>query len=85
MENKNSMLTLQETELDKDITFEVSKDVKVTTRLTFRKDDVIEQLVNRIRKLENEVKRFSKDNLIISEDALTKLWDNEDDRRWNNV
>ncbi len=80
MENKGIM-TIQDSELDKELIFEK----QVITRVTFRKGDVIDQLMSRIKNLENKVKILNKNNITISEDALTKLWDNENDRRWNNI
>jgi len=74
---------LQETELDKDITFEVSKDIKITARLTFKKGDIIGQLVNRIKRLENEVEKLNKEKIFIIEDSLKELWENEEDARWD--
>jgi len=80
---KNKILLVQDSELDKDITFEVSKDVKITTRLTFKKGDIIEQLIDRIKKLENEVERLNRQKTFIIEDSLKELWENEDDARWD--
>ena len=84
MEN-SQLIGFQDSELDKELTFEVSKDVKVTTKITFRKGDVIDHLTSRIKNLENEVKILNKNSKIISDDALTKLWDNENDQRWNTI
>ena len=84
MEN-SQLIGFQDSELDKELTFEVSKDVKVTTKITFRKGDVIDHLTSRIKELEKKVNTLNKNNVIISEDALTKLWDNENDRRWNTI
>lgn len=84
MEN-SQLIGFQDSELDRELTFEVSKDVKVTTKITFRKGDIIDQLISRIKELEKRVNILNKSNVIVSEDALTKLWDNENDRRWDNV
>lgn len=84
MEN-SQLMGFQDSELDKELTFEISKDVKITTKITFRKGDVIDQLTNRIKELERKVNTLNKNNVTISEDALTKLWDNENDRRWDAI
>jgi len=82
MKSEN-LLILQESELDKDITFELSKDIKVTAKLMFKKEDIIEPLIARIKKLEDEVKKLNKLKIRVVEDSLTGLWENEYDERWN--
>lgn len=80
---ESNLLSLQETELDKDFTFEVSKDVKVTAKITYKKGDVIEMLTTRIRKLETEVNNLNRQKCFVVEDSLRELWENEDDARWD--
>lgn len=72
------------TELDEELTFEFSKDIKVTTKMNYKKGDVIETLIEKIKLLEKEVSRLGKNVILISSsDSLTELWDNEYDERWN--
>ena len=80
---KNELCVIQTLDLDKDITFEFSKDVRMTTKVSFKKGDIIEQLLNRIDNLEKEVSKLDKQKIICAGDSLTELWENEDDAKWD--
>lgn len=85
MENRN-IITIQDFELDKELIFEK----QVITRVTFRKRDVIDQLMGRIRNLESEVKRLNKKEslpsspVLLTQESLKEIWDNEKDDVWTN-
>lgn len=81
--NSEQKVILQTNEFDQDLTFEISKDVKVTTKLTYKKGDVVEYLVEKIKKLESEVNRLSQNSGKFTEEVLSELWNNEYDSRWD--
>ena len=73
-------------ELDEEMTFEVSKNLKVTTRLKYKKGDVIHSLINEINNLKkelNSIKHVQK--VLVTEETLIKEWDNEDDAKWDKL
>ena len=72
-------------ELDEELTFEVSKQMKVTTRVRYKKGDVIESLVNQIEGLKKEIDSIKGTKHLVTEEVLIKEWDNEDDSRWDRV
>lgn len=75
--------SLCKTELDQDITFEISKNISVNAKVTFRKEDAMTFLLEKIRKLEIKVAELDKDKNLRVEDSLTALWDNEHDAKWD--
>lgn len=80
----DNSLIFMKGELDKDISFEVTKDVKVTTHVTYKKEEIIENLVNRIKHLESQINQLGKsDSHSIVSESLMDVWDNESDDRWN--
>lgn len=79
----NEIFQLQESELNKEVIYEVSKDLKITTKLTFRKGDLIEQLMEKIQKLENDFKKINICKTNVIEDSLRELWENEFDDKWD--
>jgi len=79
----NEIFQLQESELDKELIYEVSKDIKITTKLTFRKGDIIEQLMNKIQMLENDINKLKGYKSIAVEDSLKELWENGYDDKWD--
>ena len=81
--NTQSIVIGNSTEFEKDLTFEVSKNYIITTKVTYKKGDVIESLVRQINKLQREVKALENSSLNINPDVLSELWDNEEDDKWN--
>lgn len=79
----NEIFQLQESELYKEVIYEVSKDLKITTKLTFRKGDLIEQLMEKIQKLENDFKNINICKTNVIEDSLREIWENEFDDKWD--
>ena len=69
------LIEIEGSELDKELTFEVSKDVKVTTKITFRKGDVIEKLIKRIVDLENKINKDEKFYILNDKEAEMKIQD----------
>ncbi len=71
------------TEVEKNVTFTVMKET-VTTSITFNKGDVLEALSKEVTDLRKEVdslKHIKK--VFVTEETLSKDWDNEYDKRWN--
>jgi hypothetical protein len=71
-------------ELDEELTFEVSKHLKVTTKVKYKKGDVIESLVNEIENLKKEIDDIKKvKKVLVTEETLIQEWENKDDSRWD--
>lgn len=81
--NSQSIILSNSTEFEKDLTFEVSKNYTITTKVTYKKGDVIETLMKQINKLQQEVIVLQNSSLNLSSDSLSELWDNNEDERWN--
>lgn len=80
-----SVLNCEAENLNQELTFEVSKEVKVVTKIIFNKEDGIPLLVQEIQKLRNEVESLKKEKKpsFVANEALIELWDNEHDDKWN--
>jgi len=71
------------TELDREMTFEVSEEIKVTTKIKYKKGDVIDRLVCEINSLKSEIELIKDKKILATRESLVNLWDNEYDERWN--
>ncbi|MBC2695305.1 MAG: hypothetical protein HF982_08540 [Desulfobacteraceae bacterium] len=76
-------LFIDTSKVDSEISYEVTKEYKVTTMISFEKDDVFQYLFSEITKLKEQVEHLEKDKSPIAENALIKFWDNEYDDQWN--
>jgi len=74
---------LEYEDFEQDITFEVSKEVIVVTKMKYRKNDIIGQLVKEINNLKNQVQDLNEKRIPTTKEDLVKLWDNEYDDQWN--
>ena len=81
--NTQSVIISNVNDFEKDLTFEVSKNYTITTKVTYKKGDVIESLIKQINKLQQEVTALKDSSVNISSDVLSELWDNEEDDKWN--
>ena len=70
-------------DLDKEVTFEVTENVKVTRTIKYREEDVISLLVREINELKEQVKKIEQKKAFVQEESLIKMWDNESDEKWN--
>lgn len=70
-------------ELEKDLTYEVSKEVKMVMKFNYKKEDLIGFLIEEVNKLKKQVEWLEDKKNIITQDDLVDLWDNEQDDRWN--
>ena len=70
--------------LDKEVTFEVTKEVKVTKKVKYTKEDVIPLLMKEIIELKEQIKKIQQKSPFIQEESLIKMWDNKYDDKWNN-
>lgn len=73
---------ISETELDKDITFEISKEMRVTTKVTYNRGEIVGQLLDRIKRLEEKVEELHCRKTPLT-DSLGDLWENEYDAKWD--
>ena len=71
-------------EVDREVTFEVSKEVKVITRITFSRQELINYLIKEIDGLKLQVNELRNKRFLVTKESLVKLWDNEYDDKWNN-
>lgn len=86
MENNNDLGYCEfDVEINKDIIYEVSKDVLIKTNIIYRQRDIINILIKKIKELEMKVVNSKNDNQSIVQESLIELWDNEYDERWNIV
>ncbi|MCX6742063.1 MAG: hypothetical protein NTX24_02720 [Candidatus Pacearchaeota archaeon] len=81
--NSQHVIVGNANEFEKDLTFEVSKNYTITTKVTYKKGDVMESLIKQIRKLQQEVTVLKNNTLNISFGVLSELWDNKEDDKWN--
>jgi len=70
-------------ELDRDMIFEVSEEIKVTTKIKYKKGDIIDRLVCEINSLKSEMKQIKNKTILATKESLVNLWDNEYDEQWN--
>jgi len=85
-----SNLMFSENELDQDISFEVTKNVKVTARVNYKKGDVIEGLINRIKHLESQIKNLEGKNIcpqgaLLLQGTLEEIWGDEKENVWDKL
>ncbi|MCK4937785.1 MAG: hypothetical protein KAR85_04185 [Methanosarcinales archaeon] len=74
---------LDDSKLDNEISYEVTKELKVTTKISFEKEDVITHLVSEIKNLKEKVGNLERERSTIAENTLIQFWDNEYDDQWN--
>ena len=70
-------------DLDKEVTFEVTENVKVTRTIKYREEDAISLLVREINELKEQIKKIEQKKAFVQEESLIKMWDNESDEKWN--
>lgn len=70
-------------DLDKEVTFEVTENVKVTRQVKYRKEDAISLLVREINELKEQIQKIQQKKAFVQEESLIKMWDNEYDEKWN--
>ena len=69
--------------LDKEVTFEVTRNVKVTTSIKYRAEDAISLLIRELNEIKEQIKKIEQKKAFVQEESLIKLWDNEHDEKWN--
>jgi archaellum component FlaC len=77
-------ITIGTNNVEQDLVFEVSKEVRVVTKVTYKKDDFIQQLRSEIDDLRQQVQELKKEKILTTKESLVELWDNDYDERWNN-
>ena len=70
-------------DLDKEVTFEVTQNVKVTREIKYSGEDAISSLIRELNKLKEQLKKIEQKKAFVQEESLIKLWDNEYDEKWN--
>ena len=70
-------------DLNQEVTFEITENIKVTKQVKYSKQDMISSLMNEINNLKQQIKKIEQNNNLIQEESLIKLWDNEHDERWS--
>lgn len=68
--------------LDKDLIFETSEGLQVSTKISYSREDIIEYLLSEIQELKLKVQALES-RRTITEDSLSSFWDNEYDEAWN--
>lgn len=68
--------------LDRDLVFETSEGLQVSTKISYFKGDIIEYLLSEIQELKMKV-QVLESRRTITEDSLSSFWDNEYDEAWN--
>jgi hypothetical protein len=68
--------------LDKDLVFETSEGLQVSTKISYSREDIIEYLLSEIQELKLKVQALES-RRTITEDSLSSFWDNEYDEAWN--
>ena len=76
-------LFIDNSKVDNEISYEVTKEYKVAVKISFEKEDIIPYLFSEITKLKEKVENLENEKLPITENALIKFWDNEYDDQWN--
>ena len=79
----HDILFIDSSKVDNEISYEVTKEYKVTTKISFEKEDIFQYLFSEITKLKMKVENLEKEKSPIAENALVKFWDNEYDDQWN--
>jgi len=69
-------------ELDKDLVFETSEGLQLSTKISYNKGDVIDYLLSEIQELKLKIKALES-RRTTTEDSLMSFWDNEYDEAWN--
>ncbi|MDQ1252196.1 MAG: hypothetical protein QG646_1314 [Euryarchaeota archaeon] len=68
--------------LDKDLVFETSEGLQLSTKISYTKGDIIDYLLSELQELKLKIKALeSRRNT--TEDSLMSFWDNEYDEAWN--
>jgi len=67
-----------------DVTFEVSNEVRIVTKIAYRKEDAIALLTSEIQELKRQIADLKTTNVLTTKESLVKLWDNKHDDQWNN-
>ena len=70
-------------DLDKEVTFEVTQNVKVTREIKYSGEDAISSLIRELNELKEQLKKIEQKKAFVQEESLIKLWDNEYDEKWN--
>ena len=76
-------LFIDDSKVDSEISYEVTKEYKVTTKISFENEDIFQYLFSEITKLKEKVENLEKEKTPIAENALIKFWNNEYDDQWN--
>lgn len=76
-------LFIDASNIDNEISYEVTKEYKVTTKISFEKEDILQYLFSEITKLKEKVENLENEKSPIVENVLIKFWDNEYDDQWN--
>ena len=76
-------LFIDASNVDNEISYEVTKEYKVTTKISFEKEAIFQYLFSEITKLKEKVENLENEKSPIAENALIKFWDNEYDDQWN--
>lgn len=83
----------KEEELDKDISFELSKERRIETKIKFEWGGAIKkiigQLIKKINRLETQVEALEEKSAVskrvVSKESLIRFWSNKSDRKWDQV
>ena len=78
------IVTFDNCGIDKDIAFEVSKEVTIVTKIAYRKEDAIMLLTSEIQELKRQIADLQTIKILTTRESLVKLWDNKYDDQWNN-
>ena len=70
-------------DIDQEVTFEVTENIKVTKQIKYVKGDAISLLMREVNGLKEQIRRIERKNSLVQEDSLIKMWDNEYDEKWN--
>ena len=68
--------------LDKDLVFETSEGLQVSTKISYFRGDIIEYLLSEIQELKLKIQALESKRTT-TEDSLSSFWDNEYDEAWN--
>jgi polyhydroxyalkanoate synthesis regulator phasin len=82
--SKTQIATFDNCEMQKDVTFEVSKEITIVTKIAYRKEDAIALLTSEIQELKRQIADLKTTNVLATKESLVKLWDNKHDNQWNN-
>ena len=76
-------LFIDDSKVDSEISYEVTKEYKVTTKISFEKKAIFQYLFSEITELKEKVENLENEKSPIAENTLIKFWDNEYDDQWN--